>query len=209
MARMEIKEQELDAYFLANGFVLDEVSTLTEALIPWKEAFDNDKYKALFHLGFLTKEKWFSPSMEYLHKISETLIKKLSQQPEIELVRDMVQAELTEDEIYQFKDEIPFVIGMEYVDDNWLLNLWESILAVFKSEIKSYDGTVARYFADYNSNINVVGRVFFHLVENKNEEYPFAFMATYTTKTVKSKRAIHTPLKNALSEFKGDEKNLI
>ncbi|HOG63637.1 MAG: DEAD/DEAH box helicase [Sedimentibacter sp.] len=209
MARMEIKEQELDAYFLANGFVLDEVSTLTEALIPWKEAFDNDKYKALFHLGFLTKEKWFSPSMEYLHKISETLIKKLSQQPEIELVRDMVQAELTEDEIYQFKDEIPFVIGMEYVDDNWLLNLWESILAVFKSEIKSYDGTVARYFADYNSNINVVGRVFFHLVENKNEEYPFAFMATYTTKTVKSKRAIHTPLKNALSEFKGDEKKLI
>ena len=80
---------------------------------------------------------------------------------------------------------------------------------VFRLEIKNYDGTVARYFTEHNANINVVGRVFFHLVENKEEQYPFAFMATYSTKPVKSKRAIHTPLKNALSEFEGDEKKLL
>ena len=55
----------------------------------------------------------------------------------------------------------------------------------------------------------MVGRVFFHLVENKEEQYPFAFMATYSTKPVKSKRAVHTPLKNALREFEGDEKKLL
>ena len=54
-----------------------------------------------------------------------------------------------------------------------------------------------------------MGRVFFHLVENKDEKYPFAFMATYSTKPVKSKRAVHTPLKNALTEFDGDEKKLL
>jgi len=209
MAQIKTIEQELDAYFLPDGFVIDYVSELSDAIKIWAEAFENDKYKALFKLGFLTKEKWFSPSVEYLHHISEILIKKLSQQPEIELVRDKAEVELTEDEIYRLKDQIPFVVGMEYVDDEWLLNLWESLLTVFKREIKNYDGTVARYFADYNSNINVVGRVFFHLVESKNDEYPFAFMATYTTKEVKSKRAVHTPLKNALSEFKDDEKKLI
>lgn len=210
MAQIKTKEiLEMDAYFLPNGFVIDDVTNFTAPIKIWKEKFDNNKYEALFHLGFLNKEQWFSPSIEYLHHIAEILIKKLSQLPEIELTRDMVEVELTEDELYQLKDEIPFVIGMEYVDDDWLLSLWDSLLKVFKSEIKDYDGTVARYFADNNSNINVVGRVFFHLVENKTDEYPFAFMATYSTKTVKSKRAVHTPLKNALSEFKGDERKLI
>jgi len=98
---------------------------------------------------------------------------------------------------------------MEYVDDEWIRVLWEALLDVFKLEIKDYDGTVARYFVDYNANINVVGRVFFHLVENKEEKYPFAFMATYSTKPVKSKRAVHTPLKNALAEFEGDDTKLL
>jgi len=34
------------------------------------------------------------------------------------------------------------------------------------------------------------------LVENKEDQYPFAFMATYSTKPVKSKKTVHTPLKN-------------
>lgn len=211
MALMKSKElQELNAYFIPEGFVIDEITNLNEeTIIKWKQAFDNDKYEALFHLGFLNKLDWFSPAVEFLHHISETLIKKLSQQPEIELLRENIQLELAEDELIRIKEQTPFAIGMEFIDDSWLLNLWNSLTNVFKLEIKNYDGTVARYFADFNSNINVVGRVFFHLVENKNDEYPFAFMATYTTKAVKSKRALHTPLKNALSEFKGDEKKLI
>ncbi|MDW5299894.1 MAG: DEAD/DEAH box helicase [Sedimentibacter sp.] len=211
MAQMKTKEiQELNVCFLPEGFVIDEVINLSsDTLKTWKTAFDNDKYAALFHLGFLNKEKWFTPSIEYLHHIAAILIKKLSQQSEIEFFREKVQVELTDEEFSELKDEIPFAIGMEHIDNDWLLNIWESLFAVFKSEIKNYDGTVVRYFAEYNANINVVGRVFFHLVENKDGKYPFAFMATYSTKTVKSKRAVHTPLKNALSEFEGDEKKLI
>jgi len=211
MPKIKTKEiQELNAYFLPEGFVIDEFSEQQpDWLKTWKTSFDNDKYAALFHLGFSNKEVWFSPSIEYLWYIAELLIKKISRQPDIELSREDVQVELTEEEISRLIDEVPFAVGMEYIDADWLLELWKSLLNVFKSEIKKYDGTAARYFADYNSNINVAGRIFFHLVENKDEQYPFAFMATYSTKAVKSKRAIHTPLKNALSEFKGDEKKLI
>lgn len=211
MAQVKIKGiKELNAYFLPEGFAIDEVPEQSaDTIKKWKSAFDDNKFKALFHLGFLNKELWFSPSIEFLHHIAETLIKKLSQQSEIEFYRDKVQVELTEDEIYELKEEIPFAIGMEYVDKDWILNIWESLLSVFRTEISVYDGTVSRYFAEYNSNINIVGRIFFHLVENKNDDYPFAFMATYSTKAVKSKRAVHTPLKNALSEFKGDERKLI
>ena len=208
MAR--IKTQVLDAYFLRTGFVIDVPSIQpTEELEKWITAFADDKYGALFQLGFNKKETWFSPSIEYLHNLAQLLLKKLSQQPEIELDRNAIQVDLTDDELYKFKEELPFVVGMEYVDNEWVRAVWKSLLAVFKREIKTYDGTVARYFTDHNCNINVVGRVFFHLVENQDEQYPFAFLATYSTKPIKSKRAIHTPLKNALKEFDGDERKLL
>jgi len=85
----------------------------------------------------------------------------------------------------------------------------QSDIEFTRQEIKAYDGTVAFYFAEHNSKINVAGRIFFHLVESASEDYPFAFMATYSTKPVKSKRAIHTPLKNALIEFIGQTKNVM
>ncbi len=160
-------------------------------------------------MGFAKKEEWFSPAIEYLYHIAEILIKKLSQQADIEFSRDKAEVSLLEDELYQLKEELPFVIGMEFVDNQWIINIWQQLLDIFSLEIKNYDGTVARYFTEYNSNINVVGRVFFHLVENKADDYPFAFMATYSTKPVKSKKAVHTPLKNALAEFDGDEKKLL
>ena len=205
-----LEAQQLCAYFTVKDFVIESPESKPEnPFSEWVTQFEADKYSALFHLGFLQKAGWFSPSLEYIHHIAELLIKKISQQADLEFSREAVQVELSKDELGQIKEELPFAIGMEYVDDDWILRLWDKLFAVFRSEIKHYDGTVARYFAEYNANINVVGRVFFHLVENKEEQYPFAFMATYSTKPVKSKRAVHTPLKNALREFDGDKKKLL
>ncbi|MDD2497723.1 MAG: DEAD/DEAH box helicase [Desulfitobacteriaceae bacterium] len=204
------EEQQLSAYFTSSGFVIEEVlRELEDPFKTWMMQFKADKYRALFHLGFLERAEWFSPSLEYLHHIAELLIRKISQQADLEISRDAVHVDLQNDEIERLKDEVPFAIGMEYIDADWVRRLWEVLLTVFRTEIRDYDGTVNRYFAEYNSNINVAGRVFFHLVENKEDQFPFAFMATYSTKTVKSKRAVHTPLKNALEEFKGEEKKLL
>lgn len=208
MAKIK-EEQQLQVYFTADGFIIEEEDKLPEPAKAWVIKFKKNKYNALFKLSFLQKEKWFSPSLEYLCHIGELLIEKISQQPDLELSRDTLQIELTDDEKKRLMEEVPFTIGVEHIDEKWLQNLWEALLAVFRAEIKTFDGTVSRYFAEHNSNINVVGRVFFHLVENNDEEYPFAFMATYSTKTAKSKRAIHTPLKNALTEFEGEEKKLL
>lgn len=204
------EEQQICAYFTSSGFVIEEdLLELQDPLKTWMMQFKADKYSALYHLGFQQRAKWFSPSLEYLHHVAELLIRKISQQADLEISRDAVQVDLRNDEVETLKEEIPFAIGMEYIDADWIGRLWEALLTVFRTEIKDYDGTVNRYFAEYNSNINVAGRVFFHLVENKEEQFPFAFMATYSTKTVKSKRAVHTPLKNALEEFKGEEKKLL
>lgn len=211
--------QNLTAYYTSEGFIIEldeneilkkyEESKNYNELFDWMFRFNENKYKALFHLGFLTKQEWMSPQVEYLYHIADLFIHKLSKQPDLELSRENVSVELTEEELTNLKDELPFAIGMEYVDTNWLQKLWYKMLDIYKEEILKYDGTVAIYFADHNSNINVAGRVFFHMVENKDESYPFAFLATYSSKPVKSNKAVHTPLKNALEEYKEDEKKLL
>jgi len=211
MARTKNKNtKQLNAYFTYEGFTVGEADPEAQDEIrEWSGLFEADRYGALFHLGFSTKGKWLSPPLEYLYGIAEGLIRKISQHPELELERESIRVDLHDEEVGLLKEVLPFAIGMEYVDDVWIRRLWKDLLAVFRREIKAYDGTVARYFSEQNDNINIVGRVYFHLVELKEDEYPFAFMATYSTKPAKSRRAMHTPLKNALKEFDGDEKKLL
>jgi non-specific serine/threonine protein kinase len=51
---------------------------------------------------------------------------------------------------------------------------------------------------------HLVGRVHFNLAENRrDDEAPFAFLATYTTHLSKHAKAQHLPLGRALSEYAG------
>src|SRR2546428_10078983 len=57
---------------------------------------------------------------------------------------------------------------------------------------------------------NVVGRVCFHLAENKaDEERPFAFLATYTTRLSRVAQPQHRPLGQALRDFASDKNALL
>lgn len=205
---MKATKELINVYFRENSFMI-EIADDNEELSHWKNQFQKNKLKALFHLGFIIKKDWFTPQLTYLYHIAEKLIQKLSNQSDIELTRENVMVELTFEEILELKENVPYAIGMEYVTDEWLMQLWESLLAIFQEEIEQYDGMVATYFTEHNANINVAGRVFFHMVENSDEKFPFAFLATYSTKPAKSKKTIHTPLKNALEEFKGQDQKLL
>ena len=71
------EEQQLDAYFTPESFVIEEVlPPLEDPVQAWVVQFAADKYSALFHLGFLGKANWFSSSVEFLYQVAELLIKK-------------------------------------------------------------------------------------------------------------------------------------
>lgn len=211
MARYKSSEAcELDAYFNLVSFVVEVGEGEPSAeVLEWAGVFERDKFEALYRLGYLSREKWFSAGLEYLHQVAELLIRKISQQPDLEVDRELIEVELSGEEAARLRDRLPFVNGMEFVNEAWLERLWERLLQVFKREIQVYEGSVSRYFTEHNAGINVAGRVFFHLVESKDERFPFAFMATYSTKPETRNRAVHTPLKHALEEFEGDEKRLL
>ena len=79
----------------------------------------------------------------------------------------------------------------------------------FQREIKAYQGTVEDFMKSYSSDVHLVGRIFFHLVESKKEDYPFAFLATYSTGLSKQGASKHIPLKYALQEFGSDSEKLL
>ncbi|MBF0362340.1 MAG: DEAD/DEAH box helicase [Oligoflexia bacterium] len=101
----------------------------------------------------------------------------------------------------------PFIVGQEYLD---LPKLWNELNQELVLELKEFKGRIDDYIRSYNPDIHLIGRVFFHLVENKdNLEYPFAFLATYSQTINKKGEASHLPLKHALEEFADDTKKLL
>ena len=64
------------------------------------------------------------------------------------------------------------------------------------------------YLTEKNQDLRVPERIFFHLVENKEDELPFAFLATYATRDEEGK-VKHMPLKYALTEYKGRREKLL
>ncbi|MDU9049273.1 MAG: hypothetical protein Q3M30_10500 [Candidatus Electrothrix sp. Rat3] len=56
----------------------------------------------------------------------------------------------------------------------------------------------------FSPDSQLLGRIYFHLVENKNSDLPFAFLATYATRMGTEGESRHLPLKYALQEYQKD-----
>lgn len=102
--------------------------------------------------------------------------------------------------------QAPFMVGGEYLNIEVLGALWNELNTALMQELTYFAGNLQNYFNAYNPNWNLVGRVCFHLAENKdNSELPFAFLATYTTHLSSSAKVQHLPLGRALQEYAGEK----
>ncbi len=78
------------------------------------------------------------------------------------------------------------------------------VLHLDQGEFASFTGSVQEYLASKSPLWNLVGRVYFHLAENKRDPgAPFAFLASYATRLSKQARGQHAPLGRALEEYAG------
>ena len=94
--------------------------------------------------------------------------------------------------------------GAEYVTASVLETLWTEIAEAFRSELAESKTSVQAFLQHKNPAWHLVGRVHFNLAENrKDEEAPFAFLATYTPQLSARAQAQHLPLGRALSEYAG------
>lgn len=98
----------------------------------------------------------------------------------------------------------PPMPGGEYLNVDVLAGLWAQVDGAFREEIARAKGGLEEFLRAGNVAWHLVGRVHFNLAENRSdEEAPFAFIATYTTKLSSQGRAQHLPLGEALREYAG------
>ena len=108
------------------------------------------------------------------------------------------------DELTNLLNSAPPMRGGEYLSESVLAGLWDGLHSAFQEAAQATSQSVQEFLASQGSTWNLIGRVCFHLAENKgNEEAPFAFLATYSHKLSEKGRAQYLPLGKALQEYAG------
>jgi len=212
----DTKHREIIAIYLENGVLLDYETTKLINDTARKEFYTNEKlvddfrsdmFKAWFYFGFEENPLDMSPSLAFVHNLSDRFIHSLSHDPDIEFTRKA--STIADEKLLEIAERVPYAVGSELVNIDWIKTMWSGLSAAFESETKDNRSTIAEFILSHRSNINVAGRVFFHLVENKDRDYPFAFLATYSTGNEKERKVSHVPLKNALLEYKDQSELLL
>lgn len=166
----------------------------------------NNKYLFVYNLSF-ESDKDYSTSLQYLRYLTNIFLNKVIVNPSLNFVKEKEDVIFSLDELQEIIEDTPYLIGKENINEKWLQNHFKQLNEIFYYEINTFDGSVSEYFQSKNKNIVLPSRIYFHLVENKKEnEYPFAFLATYSD--LKDGKIVYFPLKFALTEFKGDKNKL-
>jgi len=199
--------QELTVYYQKDGYALDYLPAERGGYVDgvFYENYRADPFKALFAYGFTPENTDRPPSLDFMYHFAHRFISAISRSPDIELTR--CPPLLKNDEIMDILHSVPFALGIENVNTEWIKLVWDKLSAVFIEQIGVFAGTVADFLATHNPALRVMGRVCFHLVESRSQDYPFAFMATYSTKIGEKNQ--HLPLQHAMREFKGQDEALL
>ncbi|MBI1820289.1 MAG: DEAD/DEAH box helicase, partial [Nitrospirae bacterium] len=188
-----------------------------EDLDQFKElesAFRRSSGHGLLYLDIAEGEFSEEYSFAYWKDFSRLYLSLFSATPNLDrhdLNQDPIEIELPREDLERFLLTVPPIKGAEYVDQECLLTLWRELEAALRIEIKEFGKDIASFFSSRHSGWNLLGRVCFHLAENKNsEERPFAFLATYANQVSRDGRSQHLPLSRALEDYSGEkQKNIL
>ena len=191
------------------GFRADDAPLLTEEEpLRWKEAFDEKPYETLYSLAFQECPPCFDAAGAFLCRLAERFAEDAARAPGLELTREQTDVRPGEESAELLLGSVPFALGASFVNKVWINRQYRGLKKVFQKELAAYRGKVSLYFEERGGSLHVPERIFFHLVESRQEEYPFAFLATYATRT-DGGRVRHMPLQYALTEFKGQRARLL
>ena len=192
-----------------NGFQVDEaVAVSTDKCCASKEAFTSSPYETLYEQAFQERPAFFDAAGIFLCQVAEQFVSDLAVVPGIELSRERTEIIPSAEGMERLLKSVPFVLGSEHVNEVWIRKQYRILRDVFRRQIAVYSGAVSLYFAEKNQKLHIPERIFFHLVESRDEAYPFAFLATYATKA-ENGQVKHFPLQYALTEYGDDRTKLL
>jgi len=101
-------------------------------------------------------------------------------------------------------EEAPPMRGGEYLSPNVLIALWQAMERALGIELLESELPLQEFLKSRDGHWRLIGRVHFNLAENRRDpDFPFAFMATYTSGLSANGALRHLPLGQALREYAG------
>lgn len=189
-----------------------------DVLDPQIQTVQNDIYARytrgdrdlFFSFAYIDQPDQLAESLRYLIEISAVFLRRLALNPDLELLREQAMAELDEDVIDKLLDLSPFMYGQTFLNREWIELAWHSLHEAYAWRLQTWEGSIRQLLLASNANVQFAGRVYFHLVENREtEEYPFSFMATYAAEGAAAGKSRHLPLTNALMEYGDNNEKLL
>jgi len=171
--------------------------------------YKKDRRNWLLFLGFSDAEVSLPDSLNFWRRFSALFVHHLRLTPDLEKLRHQVKIPLPEHELAKLLETLPSMIGGEYINSRLMATFWSALHTSFATAIEQFSGSVAGFIHHYSPNSHLLGRIYFHLVENKDESAPFAFLATYSTRMGGEGQSKHLPLKYALQEYQDDNNKLL
>jgi non-specific serine/threonine protein kinase len=187
--------------------LFDDSNTPEAALAPSNaglhKAFSEDAAEGLLHLATVRHEGPLPATLAYWRAFGERYLSELCHVPEPS--EDLKQPlPPPDDELAAMADAAPPMRGGEYLRDEMLQRLWAELDEHARAQIAACPGGLSQWLQARSPLWHRVGRVCFHLAENKRDpECPFAFLATYAPKLLDGRRVQYQPLGKALEQYAG------
>ncbi len=165
-------------------------------------AFEEGPGAGVLHLGLVEVGTDLPPPFAFFRELGHELVARVAAHPDLESLREKVAVEPPRDWLEALAAAAPPMTGAEYVTADALTGLWNEANEALGAALSDWGKRpVADWLKSHNPGWSTVGRVCFHLAENKRDPAaPFAFLATYTTRLSSRGAAQHRPLGSALEE---------
>ncbi len=170
-------------------------------------AFAGGVGAGLLHLAVREQETELDPSLRFGRGLARAYVEALCRQDE-DAADEPVEPR--PDVIASLLEVVPPMRGAEYINAEALVAAWSAIDAEARARRADHGAGLQEFVHALNPAWNSLGRVTFHLAEQKNDaERPFAFLATYAERMTDQGRVRHVPLGRALDRYRGDQPTLL
>ncbi len=179
------------------------VDDATDKAAPISKAFTRSVGEGLFTLAAKKDSTDLTPSLQYWRSFACKYLSERCLLAQTDPLQPDPVEPFTATETMPLLLSVPPMRGAEYLSASVLQDI-RSLLDNWVCEQIRAIGGLDALLAKKAPQWHQVGRVCFHLAENKNDpDYPFAFMATYAPELSEQGRIRHQPLSRALQEYAG------
>lgn len=195
----------------AGHLVLAESSSGEAGTEAWvrriSDEFSSHQASGLFALAATKLEGHVTPSVSYWREFSNRYLTELCRTPEHSLNGHRLEAiePPALPEMEMMLSSVPPMRGAEYLNVDMLIRLWSDLDSWVRKEISGSAEGLSGWLKKHAPVWHQIGRVCFHLAENKRDaQHPFAFLATYAPRVSSGGRVQYQPLSRALQEHAGE-----